>query len=196
MADGEVPLFPLKAVLCPGGRLLLQVFEARYLDMVASCLKHGRGFGVVAIRSGSEVGAARTYSVGTEAAISAWDRTESGLLALTVVGRRRFRLFAVRRQRDGLYLGRVEYLSERPPTALPDEHRPAAEYLGRLMRKLGGRYDDGDMQFDDAAWVARRLTELLPLEMQVKQSLLECEDPVECLATLAPVIRRLRSAPA
>lgn len=195
MPDGEIPLFPLKAVLCPDGRLLLQVFEARYLDMVAWCLKRSRGFGVVAIRSGSEVGAARSYSVGTEAEISAWDRADNGLLALTVVGMRRFRLLDVRRQQDGLYVGRIEHLPAGPRSALPEEHRPAAEYLGRLMRNLGDRYAEADMRFDDASWVGYRLTELLPLEMQVKQSLLESEDPVERLAALAPVVRRLCAAP-
>src|SRR5437867_3454920 len=35
---GELPLFPLQAVLFPGGLLSLKVFEARYLDLVGRCL--------------------------------------------------------------------------------------------------------------------------------------------------------------
>ena len=30
-----LPLFPLRSVLFPGGKLMLKVFEARYLDLVA-----------------------------------------------------------------------------------------------------------------------------------------------------------------
>ena len=35
----EIPLFPLGSVLFPGGVLSLKVFEQRYLDMAAECLR-------------------------------------------------------------------------------------------------------------------------------------------------------------
>ena len=34
MKANELPLFPLKLVLFPGGELRLRIFEARYLDMI------------------------------------------------------------------------------------------------------------------------------------------------------------------
>jgi len=40
------PLFPLQAVLFPGGLLRLKVFEARYLDLIADCLRERQPFGV------------------------------------------------------------------------------------------------------------------------------------------------------
>ena len=43
----SLPLFPLNTVLFPGCILDLQIFEARYLDMISSCMKQGGGFGVV-----------------------------------------------------------------------------------------------------------------------------------------------------
>ena len=55
---GLLPLFPLQAVLFPGGLLMLKVFEARYLDLVTRCLRSGSPFGVVCLRQGSEVGRA------------------------------------------------------------------------------------------------------------------------------------------
>ena len=194
MPDGEIPLFPLKTVLCPEGRLPLQIFEPRYLDMVAGCMKRGHGFGVVAIRSGSEVGAAQSYSVGTEARIHTWDRNDNGLLALTVIGTERFRLTSVRRQEDGLYLGSAERLAAEPSIPLPEQYRVACEYLRRLMRRPESRPTDAEARFDDASWVGYRLTELLPLELSAKQSLLECDDPLERLAALASVVERLRTA--
>ena len=42
----EIPLFPLGGVLCPGGVLSLKVFEQRYLDMAAACMKNHTPFGV------------------------------------------------------------------------------------------------------------------------------------------------------
>lgn len=52
----EIPLFPLGGVLCPGGVLSLKVFEQRYLDMAAACMKNHTPFGVCLIASGKEVG--------------------------------------------------------------------------------------------------------------------------------------------
>ena len=51
----EIPLFPLPLVLFPGGRLPLQIFEVRYLDMVKSCMRENSGFGVVMLETGGEV---------------------------------------------------------------------------------------------------------------------------------------------
>ena len=42
----SLPLFPLNTVLFPGCILDLQIFEARYLDMIGRCMKQGGGFGV------------------------------------------------------------------------------------------------------------------------------------------------------
>ena len=59
----EIPLFPLKTVLFPGGPLRLRIFEPRYLDMVARCARADNRFGVVAIRSGGEVGDAEMFGL-------------------------------------------------------------------------------------------------------------------------------------
>src|SRR5207249_3119301 len=51
----DLPLFPLQTVLFPDGLLSLKVFEARYLDLVGSCLRESKPFGVVALKQGSDV---------------------------------------------------------------------------------------------------------------------------------------------
>ena len=50
----QVALFPLKTVLMPGCYLDLQIFEARYLDMVSRCFRQQQGFVVVGLEEGSE----------------------------------------------------------------------------------------------------------------------------------------------
>lgn len=50
----SLPLFPLNTVLFPGCILDLQIFEARYLDMIGRCMKKGEGFGVVCILDGED----------------------------------------------------------------------------------------------------------------------------------------------
>ena len=50
-----IPLFPLSHGLFPDGRLDLQIFEVRYLDLVRRCHREGTPFGVAWIEQGREV---------------------------------------------------------------------------------------------------------------------------------------------
>ena len=184
----ELPLFPLQTVLLPDGRLALRVFEARYLDMVARCLRGENRFGVIAIREGAEVGAATTYDSGTSAEIIDWHQEPGGLLGILAAGRTAFRLVATRREVDGLYVGEVAWLDPLPPQPLPREHEPLAELLERLIEPLP-LYRGITAEFDDAVWVGARLIELLPLGLAFKQSLLETADAVQRLERLAAALR-------
>jgi Lon protease-like protein len=185
----ELPLFPLNTVLLPDGPLTLQVFEARYLDMVARCLRGENRFGVVAIREGREVGAATPYDVGTSAEIVDWHREGSGgLLIIVAEGRDSFRLEELRREPDGLYVGRVEWFPALPPTELPSEYAPLAALLRRLVEALPA-YRARSTAYDDAVWIGARLIELLPLTLAVKQSLLETQDVHVRLERLAAAVR-------
>ena len=75
----------------PGESLVLQVFEPRYLTMVADLT--GDEFGVVLIRSGSEVGGGADYfEVGTVAHIRDRRDTVDGRVFLAVAGDRTFRI--------------------------------------------------------------------------------------------------------
>jgi|SRR5688572_5001863 len=183
----ELPLFPLQTVLLPEGRLALRVFESRYLDMVAQCLRGANRFGVVAIREGAEVGAATTYDYGTSAEIVDWSQEPGGLLGILAVGREPFRLLGSRREPSGLYVGTVQWLEGTAPQPLAQEHLPLAALLRRLLEPLP-LYHGVGASFDDAAWVGGRLIELLPLELAFKQSLLEIREPVQRLARLAAAL--------
>ncbi len=89
----QIPLFPLNTVLFPGMVLPLQVFEPRYLKMVARCLSDEGCFGVVLIREGGEVGpTAEPYGVGTLARIQSVDKEPGGTLHIVAVGVRRFQI--------------------------------------------------------------------------------------------------------
>lgn len=186
-AATELPLFPLQTVLLPGGLLALRVFEPRYLDMVARCLRGANRFGVVAIRQGLEVGAATSYEAGTAAEIVDWHQESAGILGLRAVGREEFRLVATRRAPDGLYVGHVAWLEPLASAPLAPEHAPLAALLRRIVESLPV-YRDVPTAFDDATWVAARLIELLPLGLARKQALLETRDSGERLAQLADAL--------
>ena len=190
----RIPLFPLRTVLYPGGPLPLRIFEARYIDMISDCMKTEKPFGVLLIREGAETGPARTFDVGTLARITDWYQGSDGLLGVTAVGDRRFRLLSADRQADGLNVGEVEVLDVEPPTPLPVEYRPMAEILAGVLDNLGKLYEPLDKNYDDAGWLSYRFAEILPISPEDKQAYLEIEDPIERLRRIRSVLRDVRSA--
>jgi uncharacterized protein len=186
----ELPLFPLRTVLFPGGLLPLRVFETRYLDMVSRCLREDGEFGVLLIIDGLEAGAvAELAAIGTSARIVDFSRLPDGLLGLMCRGSRRFRLQGHRVQPDGLLTGTVDWLAEPGPSALLPEHQLQAQVLRQALQELGDTARHLEEDFGDAGWVANRLAELLPLEHAAQQSLLELADPQERMRRLAPLIQ-------
>lgn len=181
-----LPLFPLQSVLFPDGRLALKVFEARYLDLVADCLRRDAGFGVVCLISGGEVRRAadsvRFEPTGVVARIDEVDAEQPGVLKLACRGSRRFRLAAPAEQRaDGLWVGpRVQWLPDDAPTppaqALQPTVRALAQAIDRLAA-LGSSPFVEPYRFDDAGWVANRWCEILPIPTGAKQKLMELDDP-------------------
>jgi Lon protease-like protein len=174
----EIALFPLRTVLFPGGPLNLRIFEARYLDMIRGALRSASEFGVLAIRSGGEVGPAQTADVGTSARIVDFHQLPDGLLGISCRGMRRFRLKSRRQQRDGLNLGAVEWLAEPAPLCVPARFAPLARLLRQLLPELGELYAADEPRFDDASWVGYRLSEILPLAPADRQRSLELDDPL------------------
>jgi Lon protease-like protein len=184
MAIGHepLPLFPLRTVLLPGARLRLRIFEPRYLDMVRDCARRGAGFGVCALLAGDEAGPGPVMpaAFGTEARLVDFETTPDGLLGITVEGGRRFHVAGEVKVRDnGLLVGEVQW-REAPLGVVPlrPEHGLLSLLLARILEQVGGLHDKAPaMLLDCAEWVGWRLAELLPLELDARQSLLQEDDP-------------------
>jgi Lon protease-like protein len=112
----ELPLFPLNAVLFPGGLLGLKVFEARYLDLVTTCLRERQPFGIVALRTGSDVrrsAEAVTFeNIGTLAELISADSEQTGILQVRCSGLQRFSVVSSRQREDGLWLARADAVDD------------------------------------------------------------------------------------
>jgi len=180
--ETEVPLFLLNVVLHSGARMELRVFEPRYMDMVKDCLRTNSPFGVCLIRQGTEVataaaGAAEPHEIGTLATIADWDMPQLGILNIVVHGGQRFRILSRRTQGDQLVRAMVELLPEPPVKPIPGDYARLVPMLRALIEAL----EDPPPQpyrFYDAAWVADRWAELLPLPMDRRQEILELDDGV------------------
>ena len=185
----QVPLFPLHTVLYPGGPLPLRVFEARYLDMISHCLKSETSFGVVLIREGNETGPVTMHEVGTLARIADWYQGSDGLLGVTAIGEKRFRLLTSDCQPDGLHVGDIEVLDDEEHTPLPDEFARLAKILAGVLGDLGKLYESLGDRYEDASWVGYRFAEILPIDSTQKQWCLETDDPIERLHLVRKILK-------
>ncbi len=177
----DIPLFPLGTVLFPSGRLPLQIFERRYVDMISKCMREGAGFGVVWIRRGTEVAEASVTNLdlgdyGTMATIVDWDQLSNGLLGITIEGAERFHIDEVWREDSGLNMARVDVEPRPDSVEIPEEGRSMIDVLAGLqrhpeVRRLGLTVDTGN------AWnICHVLTQLLPIDNSVKYELLGITD--------------------
>ncbi len=172
------PLFPLPLVVFPGGRLPLQIFEARYLDMIGVCMRDGSNFIVTMTR------AEGFADQGCEVSIRDFDQLSNGLLGILAVGERKQQLFHPRQQPDGLWLADSAELPLERATPVPDAHVGLVELLKSLQLHPAVRGLYNDIDYTDASEVGARLTELLPIENERKQELFELQDPLRRLVEL------------
>ncbi len=193
----EIPLFPLRAVLFDGGRLPLRIFEPRYMDMIGDCMRESAPFGVVLIRQGRDARLSaddeqpEIFDVGTEATIVDFNQLEAGMLGILARGGRKFRVHETWELKNHLLMGRVERLPEEPSGMTTVAHGPLLDLLRQLLKHPMIEKLNLEIDFADARDLGWRLAELLPIEPEVKQSLLELDQPDERLAALDRLVSRL-----
>jgi uncharacterized protein len=197
----SLPLFPLGTVLFPDGVLPLRIFEVRYLDMIGRCHKAGAPFGVVSLTQGQEVrqpGAREAFAaVGTLATITDFETPRPGLMMIRASGAQRFRITASDQLKHGLWIADVERLPADMVVPIPGDLQSTAVALGNLIQTLqqkaaspGQMPLQGPWRLDDCGWVANRWCELLPIPVQLKQRLMELDNPLVRLELVSDVLTR------
>ncbi|WP_263264837.1 LON peptidase substrate-binding domain-containing protein [Pseudomonas sp. RIT-PI-S] len=190
----KLPLFPLNTVLFPGCILDLQIFEARYLDMIGRCMKQGEGFGIVCIIEGREVGDAATAHapIGCEARVLDFQQQDNGLLGIRIEGARRFAVDSFEVQRDQLIVAQVQWLQEQPETALQADDEDLLALLSALAdHPLVATLGMGGTPAGRQA-LANRLAYLLPFDDQDKLHLLGLDDPALRLEAIQTLLERMQ----
>lgn len=187
----ELPLFPLRLVLFPGRPLQLHVFELRYRELLRACLDADRRFGVVAIRSGIEVGPTpEVFGVGTIAEIQQVEPLEDGRANLLTRGTERFRV-------DELVPGapylraRVTLLRDRP--LQPSDHAQATSLRNLLvpyLASLGAPRELLERLPSSTAEVGWLAAAALQVDLGAQQRLLELDDCSQRLTVTCEMLRR------
>lgn len=205
----ELPLFPLNSVLFPGAILALHVFEERYKEMIGRCLEKESPFGVLLIRSGSEVGeAAEPFDVGTTAGIIRVQHLNEGRMNLVCLGQQRFRV-SRRVSEDPYMVGEVEALESTEGEG--DEASDLAGTVGALFaeyyrlflavsnqwsRQIG--MPSGSSELADfvasrlavSLWTKQRLLEELSVRRRLE---MELETLSDTIRNLTPKVDAARS---
>jgi len=91
----------------------------------------------------------------------------------------------------------VTRLEDDQGVADPDHLRKASDALGKLIRTLQERAVPADQMpleppylLDDCGWVANRWCELLPMAVELKQRLMELDNPLVRLELVTDILER------
>jgi len=184
---GHIPVFPLSgALLLPGGRLPLNIFEPRYLSMVRDAMAQPHRL-IGMIQSFDESEDDRLYDVGCAGRISSYSETDDGRMLITLSGTSRFRILDCDDGAGGYHLARISW-SEFKSDLVPSEIEIGRDHLIDVLRhyfKLKGYSVDWDhIQDCEDEKLVSTLSMICPFEIPEKQALLESAD----LATRAELL--------
>ena len=171
-----LPIFPLpKAILLPGSRLPLHIFEPRYLTMIEDCLKTpNRLIGMIQPTSVE----GRLQSIGCAGKLTQFSETEDGRYMITLSGISRYRIesevegFTPYRRFNVLW----DSFEKDRDVPDPDKNFDRGEFFGLLEKFLEGEGLSTDwetLQQADSELLINSLSMMLDFDSEDKQALLE-----------------------
>ena len=107
----ELAIFPLPLVLLPGEYLPLRIFEARYLDMVANCLRVEEPFVLSPILKKNQTEKHLT-AIGTTANIVEWDNREDTTLHIIIKGSQKVLIDQPTSKNNGLIIAETTFIND------------------------------------------------------------------------------------
>ena len=174
----QIPIFPLpSALLLPGGKLPLNIFEPRYLAMVRDCLiQPHRLIGMVQPRADEED---NLYEIGCAGRISNYAESDDGRLLITLSGTLRYRVLDIHEVEDGYKMANVSW-ADFKDDLIPEESQIDRALLIENLRhyfELKGYSADWEHigNCEDERLVTT-LSMICPFDVPEKQALLECPD--------------------
>jgi Lon protease-like protein len=192
-----IPVFPLSgALLLPRGRLPLNIFEPRYLNMVVDALGDGRMLGMIQPEPGTRRGAngPELYRVGCLGRLSSFAETEDGRFLITLTGVIRFqvaeelpmsRLYRRVKAEYGAYREDLDLAAE--PEGIDRAALLAALRPYFRARGIEANWDAVEQSPD--GMLVTTLAMLCPFEPREKQALLEAGTPADRAAMLIALLQ-------
>lgn len=187
----EFPVFPLGgALLLPGGKLPLNIFEPRYRAMTEDALGAGRLFGMIQPDAGlaETANGPALYRVGCLGRLVSFSETDDGRYLITLLGVSRFRVAEELPMQRGYRRVRADLL--RFDVAVDAQHCQRDALLAALrpfFARRGMEVNWESVERMPPQTLVTTLAMVCPLEPAEKQALLESDDlraQAEALLTL------------
>ena len=158
-------------------------------------MRDNHGFVVILISAGKEVGdTPETYSIGSYVEIVDWDMLENGLLGITIEARHRVRVSNPCAQDDGLMTGEIETLPLSDEADIESNFQipDLVDTLKQLEQHPYIEQQAMQVDYSSTQDVCDKLSQLLPLDPLIKQSLLEINTTVEKIDRLRELIQQIQ----
>jgi Lon protease-like protein len=196
----EFPVFPLSgALLLPGGRLPLNIFEPRYLAMVEDSMAEGRMFGMVQPdkRLGEGDLGPGLYRTGCLGRISSFSETEDGRYLITLTGVIRYSIVEEVEPRRGYRRVRGAFAGFAADLQSPDAANAAlgmdrGDLLDALKLYFAHTGVEANWETIDAMGSASLVVTLCmacPFDPEEKQALLEAHSLAERARVLLALLQ-------
>lgn len=190
-------LFPLNAVVFPGGQVPLRVFEDRYRALVSELLAipspADRLFATTAIREGYEVGthgSTSLYRTGCVLQLTDVEHRSDGSSDIVALARDRFHLVGVE-PGGPVPRARIRVLAEAeeevPESTLDLARAAFTGYRAAIAQYTGDPYSG--ILPRDPAYLSWTLAALAPLPLTHQQRLLEADSAAERLELVTALLR-------
>ena len=182
----QLALFVLNSFILPQGKMQLRVFEPRYIRLVSEASSGKRDFALAQINP--YVGQQhqdRVLPLATRVQIEDFEQLEDGLLGITIAGVEKVRIVKRWQEADKLQVAEVETVASWPSAPLQNDYLPLVQQFKKLLLQypqLTALYPAP--AYNDAAWLASRYLELLPMQPALKQQLATENSPLPCLDSL------------
>lgn len=190
------PLFPLGAVIFPGGAMKLKIFENRYRDMLGDAKKYQDRFVVSLIRKGLEVGGeAQPFDVGTLVEIQGKKRLADGSIRIIIRGLERVQL-ETELSESAYPMARI---SPYPDTNDMDEDwglfweaKTYCDHALLFSATMGLPTTQPLRAHDDIVEASYALADCLPAEPAFRQEILESENVQQRLSMMRDFARKTK----
>ena len=192
MLYDNIPIFPLKSIVLPGGLFPLRIFERRYIDMITECMKEEEGF-CIALTKTEEPNLYVTdiYEYGSFVKITDWSQLNDGLLGITVEGKNIVKILKSNLNDSGLLNGTIEYLESEKEYMIPQKYLILSKFYRKIYPGIKNFIDFKEEKYADASWIGFRLTECLPLDLSTKVSLMSIDNAIDRLEMINTIIHKL-----
>ena len=186
----DIPIFPLKSIILPGGQFPLRIFERRYLDMIRDSLKTNSGFVIALTKKDADyISSVHDYACYVE--IVDWSQLDGGLLGITVEGKSLVTLSNCKLDETNLLRGNAQQIKSSIDHLIPQKYQILSKFYKKIYPEIKAYIFHNKSKYNDANWIGFRLIECLPIEISDKADLIATNEPLDRLEKILHIVKRI-----